>query len=229
MRISILIPVYNEMKTIMDLLDLVKGISMEKELIVIDDYSTDGTRELLQKKFGKGNDDVKVIYHPENRGKGGAIRTAIEHASGDYVIVQDGDLEYSPHEICKLVRLASETGAVAVYGSRFLDSWTSTSFMHYLVNWSLTAFTNILFGSRLTDMETCYKMVRTDIVKGLGIKAERFEFEPEITAKLLKKGIDIKEVAISYRGRNYDEGKKITWRDGIEAVGALIKFRFTDK
>lgn len=229
MKLSILIPVYNEIKTIMDVINLVGALNIRKEMILVDDCSTDGTREMLKNKYGEGTNEFRIIYHKHNKGKGAAIQTAIAHAEGDYIIVQDGDLEYSPHEIVKLIDYAEKTGAEVIYGSRFLDTWRSTAFMHYLVNWFLTALTNMLFGSSLTDMETCYKMVRTDIVKGLGIRAERFDFEPEITSKLLKKNIDIKEVAISYRGRGYDEGKKITWTDGIEAVIALLKYRFTDE
>jgi len=229
MKISILIPVYNEKKTIMDLLDLVTNLSMDKEVIVVDDCSVDGTRDLLEKHFGDEKGAVRVFYHDKNMGKGSAIRTAIAQAKGDYVIVQDGDLEYSPHEMSKLVALVNETGAPAVYGSRFLKTWRTTSFPHYMVNWFLTNLTNVLFGSSLTDMETCYKMVRTDVIRSLGIKAERFEFEPEVTAKLLKKGIRIREVPISYRGRGYNEGKKITWKDGIEATGELLRLKFREK
>jgi len=219
-------PVYNEVKTIMDVLELVRSVDMEKEIIVVDDFSKDGTRELLWKHFGDGKDGIKIVYHEKNTGKGGAIQTALENAIGEYIIVQDGDMEYSPHEMLKLTAVVDKTGAEAVYGSRFLETWRSTSLPHYMINGFLTLLTNMLFGARLTDMETCYKMVRTDVIRSLGIKAHRFEFEPEVTAKLLKKGYKIQEVPISYRGRGYDEGKKIGWRDGVEAVCALLKFRF---
>lgn len=228
MKISILMPVYNERKTILEVLDLVKSVGIDKEIIIVDDCSADGTRESLKERFGGGLDGIKVFYHEKNRGKGSAIRTALSHAAGDYVIVQDADMEYSPHDIVKLAALAEKNGLDAVYGSRFLETWRSTSVFHYLVNGFLTALTNVLFGASLTDMETCYKMVRTDVIRGLDIKAERFEFEPEITAKLLKKGIDIREVPVSYRGRGYSQGKKITWKDGIEAVLTLLRCRFTD-
>ncbi|MBU0571440.1 MAG: glycosyltransferase family 2 protein [Candidatus Omnitrophica bacterium] len=226
MKISVLMPVYNEFKTIADVVDLVKNVDFDKEIIIVDDCSTDGTRELLRKTFGDGTGVVRVFYHEKNSGKGAAIRTAISRASGDYVVVQDADMEYSPHEIMKLVSLADVTGAEAVFGSRFKNTWRATSLPHYLVNWFLTALTNILFGSHLTDMETCYKMVRTDVIRELDIRADRFEFEPEVTAKLLKKGVKIQEVPISYRGRGYDEGKKITWKDGFEAVLAILRYRF---
>ncbi len=227
MKISILIPVYNEKKTILDLLFLVKNVNVDKEIIIVDDSSTDGTREILEERFGSANDEIRVYYHQTNMGKGAAIRTALSHATGDYVIVQDADLEYSPSDIVKLANAALEKKAEAVYGSRFLNSWKSTSFWHYSVNNFLTFLTNLFFGASLTDMETCYKMIRTDIIKGLGIKADRFEFEPEVTAKLLRKKVKIHEVPISYRGRSYDEGKKIGWRDGIEAVIMLFKLRFS--
>ncbi|HNX91848.1 MAG TPA: glycosyltransferase family 2 protein, partial [Candidatus Omnitrophota bacterium] len=220
-----LIPVYNEKKTILDLLDLVKLVSMDKEIVVVDDCSKDGTRELLKKHFGAEAGDIRIFYHEVNKGKGSAIRTALKHAAGEYVIVQDADMEYSPHDMLKLVE-AAEKGNAAVFGSRFLKTWKSTSLPHYMVNFFLTGLTNLLFGARLTDMETCYKMVRTDIMRSLDIKADKFEFEPEVTAKLLQNGIKIKEVPISYRGRSYDEGKKITWRDGVDTVMILFKLKF---
>jgi len=226
MKISVLIPVYNEKNTINGVLELIESLDIDKEIILVDDFSTDGTRELLRESYGDGRNGVKVIYHDRNRGKGSAIRTAIRHAKGDYVIVQDGDLEYSPSDIITLARTAEDTGAEAVYGSRFLRTWKSTSLPHYMVNGFLTLLTNVLFGARLTDMETCYKMIRTDVIKGLDLRARRFEFEPEVTVKLIRKGIEIKEVPISYRGRGYDEGKKITWKDGVEAVGTILSLRF---
>ncbi len=228
MKISILIPVYNERKTILDIIDLVGTVALDKEVVLVDDHSSDGTRELLREKFGSGKNGVRVFYHEKNMGKGSAIRTALSHASGDYVIVQDADLEYSPHDMVPMAELVERTGAEAVYGSRFLKTWKSTSFPHFMVNKTLTVLTNILFGGNLTDMETCYKMVRTDIMKSLDIKAHRFEFEPEVTTKLLKRGIKIVEVPVSYRGRSYDEGKKIGWKDGVEAVVTLFRMKFRD-
>jgi glycosyltransferase involved in cell wall biosynthesis len=225
MKVSILMPVYNEKKTITDVLELVKAVKMDKEIVLVDDCSTDGTRELLKTMFGEGDDILRVFYHERNRGKGAAIRTALSHARGEYVIVQDADMEYSPQEMTKLAEFAEKTGADAVYGSRFLASRKSTSLPHYMVNKTLTVLTNILFGGSLTDMETCYKMVRTDVMKSLDIKANRFEFEPEVSAKLLKRKVAIKEIPISYRGRSYDEGKKIGWKDGIEALIALFKLK----
>jgi glycosyltransferase involved in cell wall biosynthesis len=166
-----------------------------------------------------------VLYHEKNMGKGAAVRTALEHAKGDYTIIQDGDLEYEPADYVKLIQAVQDNKADVVYGSRFLNSWRSTSFAHFLVNRFLTVATNILYGSRLTDMETCYKMIKTDIFKGLDISSRRFEIEPEITAKLLRKGHNIIEVPISYKGRSYHEGKKITWKDGLLALWTLIRWR----
>ncbi|RKY42896.1 MAG: glycosyltransferase family 2 protein [Candidatus Makaraimicrobium thalassicum] len=226
MKISVLMPVYNESRTVMDVLELVKGVDLDKEIILVDDCSTDGTRELLKDRFGDGKGDIRVFYHTRNKGKGAAIRTALSNATGDYVIIQDADMEYSPEDMVKLAGLAWKTGAKAVYGSRFLKTRRCTSFSHFLVNRFLTVLTNILFGGALTDMETCYKMIRTDIMRSLDIRAKRFEIEPEITAKLLKRGYAIREVPILYRGRGYDEGKKIGWRDGVEAVWALARHRF---
>ena len=227
MKISILMPVYNELRTIEDVLKLVDDIDIDKEIILVDDCSTDGTRQFLKEKFGEEKGHVKVIYQGVNKGKGASIRTALDHASGDYIVVQDADLEYSPKDIEKLVAIAEETGIEAVYGSRFLISRKSTSLLHFVVNKFLTVLSNMLFGGNLTDMETCYKLVRTDIIRKLDIKAKKFDFEPEITAKLLKAGYNIEEVPVSYRGRSYDEGKKIGWYDGVEAVCALFKFRFS--
>jgi glycosyltransferase involved in cell wall biosynthesis len=226
MKVSILMPVYNEFKTIMDILELVKQVDLDKEIILVDDCSTDGTRELLKDKIGDKKEDIKAFYHANNAGKGAAIRTALLNATGDYVVAQDADMEYSPRDIEKLAEVAEKTGAEAVYGSRFLKTWRVTAFPHFFVNWSLTLLTNVLFGGSLTDMETCYKMVKTDVMRELDIQARRFEIEPEVTAKLLKRGYAIREVPIAYRGRGYDEGKKIGWCDGIDAVRTLLRYRF---
>lgn len=226
MKISVLMPVYNEIKTILDVLTLVRGVELDKEIILVDDFSSDGTRELLKKEFNDGFGEVRVFYHDRNRGKGASIRTALGKARGDYVIVQDADMEYSPHDIVSMARLAETKGLEAVYGSRFLKTWRTTSFPHFVINSSLSKLTNLLFGGNLTDMETCYKMVRTETMRELDIKADRFEFEPEVTAKLLKRGVNIVEVPVSYRGRSYNEGKKIGWRDGVEAICTLLRLKF---
>ncbi len=226
MKLSVLLPVYNESKTLLDLLDRVGEVDLDKEIVLVDDYSTDGTRELLKEKVENVREGVRVFYHPRNMGKGSAVRTALENAMGDYCIIQDADLEYDPFDYKPLFEYVRENGCEVIYGSRFLKTWRSTSPWHFAVNKFLTVLTNILFGGTLTDMETCYKMVRTDLMRSLDLKAERFELEPEITAKILKKGYRIPEIPISYRGRGYDEGKKITWKDGVEAVLILFRMRF---
>lgn len=227
MKVSILMPVYNEIKTIEDVLKLVKGVELDKEIVIVDDFSNDGTREFLKKEYADGFGEFKVYYHEKNKGKGAAIRTALQHAKGDYIIVQDADMEYSPHDMVKMASVAAESGALAIYGSRFLKTWRTTSLPHYIINGSLTMLTNMFFGGSLTDMETCYKMIKTDLLRDLDIKAERFEFEPEVTAKLLRNGTEIIEIPVSYRGRGYDEGKKIGWRDGIEALITIFKMKFS--
>lgn len=227
MKLSVLIPVYNEVETLNDLIGRVQAVPVDKELIMVDDCSTDGTRDLLKRTFGEGKGNVKVFYHEKNGGKGSAIRTALSHATGDYCIIQDADLEYNPEEYTLLLGYIAKNNVPVVYGSRFLKTWRSTTLPHYLVNAFFTGMTNVLFGCRLTDMETCYKMVRTDIFKSLDLKADKFELEPEITVKLLRKGCKISEVPISYRGRSYHEGKKIGWKDAIHTFWVLIKYRFS--
>jgi len=227
MKISVLMPIYNEENTVLDVIEEVKRIEVDKEIILVDDCSTDGTRELLQKKIGYGDNNIKVIYHAKNEGKGKTIRSALEQTESDFCIIQDADLEYDPGDYKALLAHAGDNDLKVVYGSRFLKTWKSTSLPHFVVNKFLTILTNILFGSSLTDMETCYKLVDTKVMKSLDLKANRFELEPEITAKLLKQGYDIQEIPVSYKGRSYHEGKKIGWRDGIEAVITLFKLRFS--
>ncbi len=226
MKLSILIPVYNEVHTIKEIVQAVEAVSVEKEIMLVDDCSTDGTRELLKRDYNNGIGDIRVLYHDKNLGKGSAVKTALNCAKGDYAIIQDGDLEYDPQDYIKLLDEAEKSRADVVYGSRFLATWRSTSFLHFLVNKFLTVITNILYGSNLTDMETCYKMIRTDLFKNLDLESQRFEIEPEITAKLFKRGFKITEVGIAYKGRSYHEGKKITWKDGFATLWALVRFRF---
>jgi len=227
MKLSILIPVFNEERTVRDILTLILGININKELIIVDDCSYDKTRDILKEYFSD-NPQIKIIYHQKNLGKGEAIRTALEAATGDICIVQDADLEYSPNDYPKLMQPLEQGDCDAVYGSRFLLSRKSTALWHFLVNKFLTVLGNILFGCRLTDMETCYKMIKTDIFRKLNIESQRFEIDVEITAKLVKNGYKICEVPVSYKGRSYHEGKKITWRDGISSVIALFKYKFTN-
>jgi glycosyltransferase involved in cell wall biosynthesis len=226
MKLSILIPIYNEVNTINKLLQKIETLPMEKEIILVDDCSTDGSRGLIQEKNNLQLSGIKTLYHNKNLGKGAAVKTALSEASGDYTIIQDADLEYEPSDYVLLLDAAQKENADIVYGSRFLTTWRTSSWWHFLVNRFLTTATNILFGSHLTDMETCYKLIRTNVFKSLDIKSERFEIEPEITAKLLKRGYRIIEVPISYKGRAYHEGKKIGWQDGISTLITLLRYKF---
>ena len=226
-KITILIPVFNELNTLCKILEKVESIDfygLEKEIILIDDYSTDGTRELYKDL------NYKVLYHDKNMGKGAALRTGFKEATGDIVTIQDADLEYNPNDLLPLVKAVLDNEADVVYGSRFLNIDKSKNFMltHYLGNKMLTVITNILYGAKLTDMETCYKVFKAEYVKNLDIKSNRFDFEPEITAKILKRGAKLKEIPITYEARSFDEGKKISWKDGFAAIFALVKFRFFD-
>lgn len=226
-KVTILIPVYNEVSTLEAIIKKVEDADfcgLEKEIILIDDYSTDGTRDLYQ-KF-----PYKVLYHDYNQGKGAALRDGFKAATGDIIVIQDADLEYDPVDYKPLIQLLLDGKADVCYGSRLSGGKPSRSFMfhHFLGNKFLSLLTNILYGSTLTDMETCYKAFKADFIKGIEIKSDRFDFEPEITAKVLKRGARLFELPISYYGREFAEGKKITWRDGIHAIIALIKYRFVD-
>ncbi len=226
-KISIIIPVYNEKDTLRDIIAKVESVNfcgLEKELIFVNDCSTDGSDEILKEY----EDKYQVYNHLVNQGKGAAIRTALAHVTGDIVVIQDADLEYDPTDYERLLPLLLENKADVVYGSRFLQNQGNGSFMltHYLGNKVLTLITNLLFNVTLTDMETCYKAFKAEYIKNVEIVSNRFDFEPEITAKIVKKGARIKEVPVSYYGRLHAEGKKITWKDGIHAIKALIKFRF---
>jgi len=225
MKLSVVIPVYNEKGTIREIIQRVKAINIEKEIIIVDDFSTDGTREFLKELAANGE---KVFFHEKNMGKGAALRTGFQHITGDYVVVQDADLEYDPEDYHKLLVPVLKGKADVVYGSRFTGERRNMFLHHWLGNKFLTFMTDILYNTTLSDMETCYKLFRADIIKGINIKSNRFNFEPEITAKILKQGIRIYEVPISYTGREFSEGKKITWVDGLSALWALIKFRFID-
>jgi len=219
-------PVYNERETLSEILARVRAVDLPKEIVVVDDGSTDGTREILREEEQKG--DLKVLYHRVNMGKGAAVRTGLEHATGDFIIIQDADLEYDPRDYPKLLKPLLEGEAEVVYGSRFMDFGKSMFFLQALGNRIVTMFTNLLYGTALSDMETCYKVFKAEVIKSIPLCSRRFELEPEITAKLLKRGYHIQEVPISYQGREYHQGKKLTWRDGIKALWTLIKFRFVD-
>jgi len=222
MRLSIVIPVYNEHATIIELLDRVAAVDIEKEVIIVDDFSTDGTRAILEEY---GNKTVTLLLHDRNQGKGAALRTGFQHATGDFVVIQDADLEYDPADFPKLLAVVETQNAQVVYGSRLATSQPTMTLRHFVGNRLLTGLTNLLYGSQLTDMETCYKLLDRRLVHNLELVSNSFNVEPEITAKLLKKGVTIHEVPISYHGRSFAEGKKISWKDFISAVWTLITLR----
>lgn len=228
MKLSVVIPVYNEKDTVREIVNKVKAVEgIDKEIILVDDGSTDGTTQILE-QMAKEDPSLKVVIKGENRGKGHTLKVGFEHTTGDYVIVQDADLEYEPSDYKKLLRALKEENADVIYGSRFSGNYEDMSNLHYFGNKLLTIITNVLFGVLLTDMETCYKLIPGDFVRKIDIKSDRFDFEPEITAKILKSRLKIKEVPITYKGRSHSEGKKITWKDGLAALYTLIKFKFVN-
>jgi len=229
--LSILMPVYNEAKTVQQIIARVEATDIgevRKELIVVDDGSTDGARDVLKQMAD--NQIHKIYFHGHNMGKGAALRTALTYASGDIILVQDADLEYDPAEYSELIKPILEGRADVVYGSRLSGGKVSRAFnfWHFIGNKVLTLTTNVLYNAVLSDMETCYKVFRADVIKNIQIKSNRFDFEPEITAKVLRRKYKLYEMPISYYGRDFSEGKKITWRDGFAAVWALVKYRFMD-
>ncbi|MCB0161236.1 MAG: glycosyltransferase family 2 protein, partial [Caldilineaceae bacterium] len=209
---------------------LIRGpLTLEREIIIVDDGSTDGTRAILEEWRQAQPDDMRIVFHAQNGGKGAALRTGFQHATGDMLVIQDADLEYDPRDYLKLLVPVLEGRSPVVYGSRFMGGPRSAmSLSHTMGNKMLTVFTNILFGTSLSDMETCYKCFRRDVIVDMPLHSRRFEIEPEITAKILKRGYSIFEVPISYNGREFHEGKKITWRDGFSAISTLVKYRFVD-
>ncbi|MCX6380193.1 MAG: glycosyltransferase family 2 protein [Armatimonadetes bacterium] len=223
-------PVYNEKATILEIVRRVREVEIPKEIVLVDDGSTDGTRDILRNELEGKYPDVKVVFHPENRGKGAAIRTAIENATGDYLIVQDADLEYDPREYFTLLEPLLDGRADVVYGSRFLGGGAHRVhfFWHRLGNGFLTLLSNMLTNLNLTDMEVCYKVFKSEVIKSIPLRCNRFDFEPEITAKVARRKCRIYEVPISYSGRDYNEGKKIGWRDGVQAIWTILKYRFKD-
>jgi glycosyltransferase involved in cell wall biosynthesis len=224
-------PVYNEANTILEIIKRVEAADLgdvRKELIIVDDGSKDGTREVLDDL--RKNGSHKIYFHAQNMGKGAALRTALTYATGDIIIIQDADLEYDPAEYAELIKPILKGRADVVYGSRLSGAKVARAFnfWHFIGNKMLTLITNVLYNSILSDMETCYKVFRADVIINLQIKSNRFDFEPEITAKVLKRKHKLYEMPISYYGRDFSEGKKITWRDGFAAIWALIKYRFMD-
>jgi glycosyltransferase involved in cell wall biosynthesis len=224
--LSVVMPVYNERATIEEMIARVVAVpGIRMELIVVDDGSKDGTGEILpelQKKYGF------KLFQKENGGKGSALRLGFQQVTGDLVVIQDADMEYSPEEFPDLIELICQGRADVVYGSRFLGRRRVFLFTHYLGNCLLTFLTNVLYNTMLTDMETCYKAMRVEVLRSFKLESNGFGIEPEITAKIFKRGYRVYEVPITYDGRGYDEGKKITWRDGVVALWVLLKYRFTE-
>lgn len=234
--LSVVIPVYNERATLLQLVDRVRAVPIRKQIILIDDGSQDGTRDVLRDLEANPNEDalnaIRVVFHEQNRGKGAALRTGFQHATGQLVIVQDADTEYDPAEFPRLLQPLIEGKADVVYGSRFLGDYSHRVlyFWHYLGNRFLTTLSNCFSNLNLTDMETCYKVFRSEVIKEIlpTLKQNRFGFEPEITAKIARRHLRIYEHSISYSGRTYDEGKKIGWRDGFKALWCIVRYAYAD-
>ena len=224
MLLSVVIPVFNEKDTIREIVAAVRDLPIEKEIILVDDFSTDGTRDILKQM--EREPGTRVFYHEENRGKGAALGTGFPAAKGDIVIIQDADLEYDPREYGKIIQPIIDGKADVAYGSRFIggESHRVLYFWHYVGNKFLTLLSNCLTNLNLTDMETCYKAFRREIIQSITIEESRFGFEPEITAKVARMGCRIYEVGISYSGRTYAEGKKIGWKDGVRAIWCILKY-----
>lgn len=223
--LSVVIPVYNERNTIERVLEVVSAVPVNKEIIVIDDGSTDGTREVLRRYSGT-HPQFRIVFHERNMGKGGAVRTGFAAAKGDAVVIQDADMEYNPMDYLPLLEALRSNGSNVIFGSRFLTGKKVTAPWHRFVNFFLTFLMNLFYGSRLTDMETCYKLIKTDVLRKIRLDSDGFEMEVELTAKLLKMGEKIGEIPVSYKGRSYHEGKKIGWQDGVKAVWTILRYRF---
>ena len=235
MKLSIIIPIYNEEKTIKEILKHVLAVdiskyNLKKEIIIVDDGSTDGTRKILAEIENSGNNfnQIKIIYHSKNQGKGSAIRSGLKYTTGDIILIQDADLEYDPNDYYRLIRPILDGKARIVYGSRILGEGKKSYWSFYLGGRFLSFLANLLYNARITDEPTCYKVFRSDVLKGINLKCERFEFCPEVTAKVRKKGYEIFEVPIHYNPRSLEEGKKINWKDGLEAIWTLLKYKFVD-
>ncbi|MDE0314952.1 MAG: glycosyltransferase family 2 protein [Candidatus Poribacteria bacterium] len=227
-KLSIVIPIFNEAEHLEEILRQIDAveIGMEKELILVDDCSTDGTREILENLQNSSENTAKIFYHEINRGKGATLRTGFQHITGEITLIQDADLEYDPQDYPKLLEPILTNNADVVYGSRFMAGRQEGLLRSYLANRFLTSLSNLVNGTKLTDMETCYKVIKTDILKDISLCSDRFGFEPEITAKLAKRKCKIVDVPISYRGRDYHEGKTVSWKDGVAAIFHILRFRF---
>lgn len=246
MKLSIIMPVYNERTTLEEIVARVREVdltvdkaganrllngpvTLDREIVIVDDGSTDGTRTILDRWRTEKAPDMRIVFHEQNGGKGAALRTGFQQATGDILVIQDADLEYDPRDYVKLLEPLLEGRSPVIYGSRFMGGPRSAmSLSHTLGNKMLTVFTNLLFGTALSDMETCYKCFRRDVIADMPLRSRRFEIEPELTAKILKRGYAIFEVPISYNGRDFHAGKKLNWQDGFSAVRTLIKYRFID-
>jgi glycosyltransferase involved in cell wall biosynthesis len=224
--LSVVMPAYNERDTIEEIIRRVLAVPLRVELVVVDDGSTDGTRELLQRMAPEAG--FTLLLQPHNQGKGAALRRGFAEVTGDIVVIQDADLEYSPEEYPELIDLICQGRADVVYGSRFIGRHRVFLFTHYVGNRVLTILTNMLYNTILSDMETCFKAMRVEVLRSMTLRSNRFGIEPELTAKIFKRGYRVYEVPITYDGRGYEDGKKITWKDGIAAVWTLVKYRFTE-
>jgi len=225
MKLSVIMPVFNESKTIREIIAKVMAVPIEKELVIVDDASTDGTRDILKEYEGKPN--IQVYYHEKNKGKAGAIKTGIPHATGEIISIQDGDLETDPNDFVHLTEPIKKGEASVVYGSRYYSGNQKSLYGAY--KWGaqlLSLVVNVLYGQNITDEATCYKVFKADILKSIPLEYDRFEFCPEVTAKVSKMGYKIKELPMNYYPRSFEEGKKMNWRDGVKALWVLIKFRF---
>lgn len=240
MLLSVVVPVYNEAPTLEKIIELVQRVDLgriQRELVLVDDFSTDGSREILENLNGRTtlnsqvkpfDRPIKVAFHDRNRGKGAALRTGFRLTEGDLVLIQDADLEYDPGDYPALLEPILQGRTKAVYGSRFAGQARNMAFLNRIGNRFLTWSANLVYGTKLSDLETCYKAFEGDLIRSIRITVDRFNIEPEITAKILKKGIEIHEVPISYYGRQFEEGKKITWKDAVSCLATIIKFKFKD-